>query len=133
MGIFQTLLASDVLNEITPASYPELDRVFLTAPWHPSIANEQSQAFIKAYEEIYINKPTSGAALTYDSFGLIFQAIKSQKQTDSESIRNGLATMGRYDGVTGAIEYRGSGDPVKSVAILQIKDGDFIFFKMVNP
>ena len=109
------------------------DRVFLTAHWHPKIANEASNAFVEAYRTAYNQEPTSSAALTYDSIELILKAIQYKGQADAESIREGLASMGTYEGVSGAIEYKGSGDPVKSVAILQIKGGEFAFFKMVNP
>jgi branched-chain amino acid transport system substrate-binding protein len=133
MGIFQTILGTDALAEVNPADYPDLDRLFLTAPWHPNIPNESSQAFAKAYQAAYNQPPSSAAALTYDSVRMIFKAIQTQNKADSESIKTGLAQMGLYKGVTGDIQYQGSGDPVKSVAILQIKDNEFVFFKMVNP
>lgn len=134
MGIFQTIVCSDALSAIDPADYPDLDRVFLTAAWHPAIQNQTSQQFAQSYRSAYGQEPTSVAALTYDSMQLIFRAIRAQASFDPLAIREGLATLGRYEGVTGAIEYQGSGDPVnKSVAILQIKDGRFVFFKMVSP
>jgi len=73
------------------------------------------------------------AALTYDAFGLLFEAIRNQGKTDSESIRNGLASISRYEGVTGTMEYKGTGDPVKSAVILQIQDGQFKFYRLAEP
>lgn len=132
-GIFQTIIGGDVLSEMNPAEHPELDRMFLTGHWHPDVDNEQSAAFVAAYSQAYGLKPGSGAALTYDAFGLLFKAIQSQALAEPEAIRDGLTSMGEYAGVTGNIEYQGSGDPVKSVAILQIKGDEFVFFRMVEP
>jgi branched-chain amino acid transport system substrate-binding protein len=133
LGIFQTTIGGDALSEIDPAEYPELDRIFLTAPWHPEIDNERSKSFVEAYRQAYDLEPTSAAALTYDALGLLVQAIQKQGQADSEAIRTGLASTGRYEGITGVSEYQGSGDPLKSVVILQIKNGKFFFYKSVNP
>ncbi len=133
MGVFQTIICSDALSGINPADYPALDRIFLTAPWHPAIQGDVSQKFTEAYRAAYNQEPNSVAALTYDSMQLLFQAIRSQGSWEPQAIRNGLVGLGRYEGVTGVIEYQNSGDPVKSVAILQIKDGKYYFFKLVSP
>jgi hypothetical protein len=31
------------------------------------------------------------------------------------------------------MEYKGTGDPVKSAVILQIRNGKFTFYKLANP
>jgi len=73
------------------------------------------------------------AALTYDAFGLLFQAIRNAGSTEPESIRIGLATIESYPGVTGQMRFRGSGDPIKSAVILQIRNGKFVFYKFATP
>ncbi len=60
--------------------------------------------------------------------------MKNAGKTDSESVRNALATIPSYDGVTGSMQFQeGSGDPIKSAVILQIKDGKFIWYANANP
>ena len=74
------------------------------------------------------------AALTYDAFGLLFGAIKSAGKADREAVRDALATLPSYEGVTGDMKFQeGSGDPIKSAVILQIKDGKFIYFTNAKP
>ena len=133
MGVFQTIICGDALSGIDPADYPALDRIFLTAPWHPDIVNPLSQTFIAAYRTAYGQEPTSIAALTYDSVNIVLQAIREQGRLEPSAIRDGLAGLARFEGVTGVIEYRGTGDPLKSVAVLQIFDGKFVFFKLFSP
>jgi branched-chain amino acid transport system substrate-binding protein len=74
------------------------------------------------------------AALTYDSFGLLWQALKTAGKNDREAVRDNLAKIPLYDGVTGNMQFKeGSGDPVKSAVILKIKDGKFTWFANAKP
>ena len=41
------------------------------------------------------------AALTYDSFGLLWQAFKTAGINDRQAVRDALAKIPQYDGVTG--------------------------------
>jgi branched-chain amino acid transport system substrate-binding protein len=132
MGIDAAFLGSDGwdTDDLT-ADYPEADGAFLSHHWHPDISNEQSQAF-EVYRQVYENLPGNTAALTYNAFGLLFQAIRSQGGADPESIREGLYCMSPYAGVSGIIEYRDNGDPVRSAVILQIKDSEVVFYEQTN-
>jgi len=74
------------------------------------------------------------AALTYESFGLLWQALKTAGKNDREAVRDALAKIPLYDGVTGNMQFKeGSGDPVKSAVILKIKDGKFTWFANAKP
>ena len=91
----------------------EFEGSFFCNNWDNSTANSPSQEFIKTYRRAYEREPKGIAALTYDFFGLLFHAVQSQGRADPESIRNGLANIQNYVGVTGTISYSGSGDPAK--------------------
>ncbi len=132
-GIAATILGSDAWDEDIFADQPLFDGAFFTDTWHPDIANEPAQAFIEAYRQMHERRPGGAAALTYDAFGLLFEAIAAQASLDGEQIRDGLANVKGYRGVTGLISYRGTGDPVKSAVIVQIKDGQARFYKSVDP
>jgi branched-chain amino acid transport system substrate-binding protein len=61
-------------------------------------------------------------------------AIQSACKTDRQSIRDALAKIPNYEGVTGVMQFQeGSGDPVKSAVILQVLGGKFVFFANANP
>jgi branched-chain amino acid transport system substrate-binding protein len=92
-----------------------------------------AKKFVDAYKARYGNTPDDVAALTYDSFGLLWTALKNAGKVDRQALRDAMAQI-KYDGVTGNMQFKeGSGDPIKSVAILQIRDGKFIFFANANP
>ncbi|MEJ2557929.1 MAG: ABC transporter substrate-binding protein, partial [Anaerolineae bacterium] len=133
MGIDVPLIGSDTWGGLEPADRQELEGSFFSTHYAPDIANQQAQVFIEAYRQAYGRVPDDVAALTYDAFGLLFQAIQSQGQANPGSIRNGLSSIERFVGVTGNMEDRGTGDPVKSAVVLQIKGGNFVYYKQASP
>lgn len=89
--------------------------------------------FIEAYQSAYGAIPDDVAALTYDSFQLLFSALKSAAKVDREALRGALARVS-IDGVTGPIRFQtGTGDPAKNVVILQIKGDKFVWFANTRP
>jgi len=133
LGVQAAIIGSDSWGQIEAADLAEMEGMYFSTHYAPDIASPAAQKFISAYQAAYGQLPDDVAALTYDSFGLLFQAIRSQGKADSESIRNGLASISHYEGVTGVMEYKGSGDPVKSAVILQIKGGRFRFYRLAEP
>ncbi len=81
----------------------------------------------------YGKKPDDVAALTYDAGKLLCNAISQAGSLDRTKVRDALAQIMEYDGVTGKMAFQGKGDPIKSAVILQIKDGSFKYFANVQP
>jgi len=133
LGLTTTLLGSDSWGTLSAESRKDLEGAFYSSQYSPDTKNASTQAFIERYQQIYQEAPDTAAAVTYDSLNLLFKAIQSQNDLEPDSIRQGLAKLGRYDGVTGTIEYQGTGDPIKSVIILQLKNGQPVFYQQVDP
>ena len=73
-----------------------------------------AQKFIEALQGGYSAMPDDVAALTYDSFGSFEQAIKDAGKLDRQAVRDALAKIPNYEGVTGDMQFQeGSGDPDK--------------------
>jgi len=99
-----------------------------------SPASDTTKKFIANYKAKYGTTPDDVAALTYDSFGLLWQALKTAGKNDRQAVRDALARIPQYEGVTGNMQFKeGSGDPVKSAVILKIKDGKFTWFANAKP
>ncbi|MGO9580386.1 MAG: ABC transporter substrate-binding protein, partial [Desulfobaccales bacterium] len=81
----------------------------------------------------YGKKPDDVAALTYDAGSLLCAAITQAGSLDRQKVRDSLAKIQEFRGVTGQMKFQGSGDPVKSAVIIQIKDGKFNYFSAVQP
>lgn len=132
LGITATLLGSDSWGALQRGDRSGLNGSFFSDQYAPDTSNPKAQAFIKLYRQTYNHEPDANTAATYDALHLLFQAMQNQG-VDPESIRQGLAELGQFEGVTGTIDYQGTGDPVRSVVILQIKDGKAVFYKQVDP
>lgn len=132
-GIDVPVIGSDTWGVLESEDLPDLEGCFFSTHYSTDIASPAAERFVSAYEEAYGQVPDDVAALTYDAFGLLFEAIRSQGEADAESIRNGLASIRRYEGVTGVMEFRGTGDPIKSAVILRIEGGQFKFYRLAEP
>lgn len=107
--------------------------LFFSTHYAPDIATEVGQTFIQAYEELYGAKPDDVAALTYDAFQLLFTAIENAQSLDKADVRDAIAGIELFEGVTGVMSFDEQGDPVKCAVIIQIKDGAFTFYDSACP
>ncbi len=132
-GIDAIILGSDSWDGVVFATNPAFDGAFFSAHFAPDDADALKMDFVNAYQAAYGQTPNDIAALTYDAFGLLFEAIRNQGEVNPEAIRDGLGGIERYEGVTGTMTYSGSGDPAKSVNILRLKDGEPQFYQAALP
>jgi branched-chain amino acid transport system substrate-binding protein len=107
--------------------------LYFSTHYAADIATEVGQKFIKAYEEKYGAKPDDVAALTYDAFNLLFKAISDAQSLDRADIRDALAGIDLYEGVTGVMSFDEQGDPIKCAVIIEIKDGAFTYYDSACP
>lgn len=133
MGITATIVGGDSWSDFGKDDLRQMDGAYYTDQWPTDQTSTQTQAFIEAYRTAYGDEPDANAALTYDAFGLLFHALEQQSSVSPESIRNGLASIEHYTGVTGTMVFHGTGDPERSVVILQVQDGQPVFYRQVDP
>jgi branched-chain amino acid transport system substrate-binding protein len=79
-------------------------------------------------------------ALTWDSLRLVQRAIENcgkitgKIEKDRQCVRDALAKIKAFDGITGKMTFTEEGDPLKCAVIVKISDkGEFEFFKSVCP
>lgn len=136
LGITVPFLGSDSWgsSELVGLCGTDCEGYYFSTHYAADNATPVAKKFIDAYNAKYGNVPDDVAALTYDSFGLLWQAIQSACSTDRQAIRDALAKVPSYEGVTGNMQFQeGSGDPIKSAVILQVSEGKFVFFANANP
>ena len=107
--------------------------LFFSTHYAPDIATDVAQTFITNYETLYGAKPDDVAALTYDAFQMLFTAITDANSLDRAAIRDALANIDLFEGVTGVMSFDAQGDPVKCAVIIQIVDGAFTFYDSACP
>lgn len=136
LGIEVPFLGSDAWSteELLKMAGDECEGFFFSNHYSVDTKNPLTKEFIEAYKAEYNNTPDDIAALTYDSFGLLFKALKDGGKIDREALRDAMSGITDFKGVTGDMKFTpGSGDPVKGAVIMQIKDGKFVWFADVEP
>lgn len=88
----------------------------------------ETQKFIIEYKGLYgyDQVPGDNAALGYDSYLLIMNAINSSPTLKSDDIRKALLKTNGYRCATGVFSFDKNGNPVRSVNIASIKNGKLV-------
>ncbi len=138
LGIAAPFVGSDAWStpEIIKLGGADVEGSYFCNHYSTQIATPAAQKFVADYTAKYGQAPDDVAALTYDSLGLLLDAVKaSGKIDDRKAVRDALAAVPARDGVTGAMRFtpEGGGDPVKSAVVLQIKDGKFSWVANAAP
>lgn len=135
-GIKQPLVGSDAWSspELIKLAGGAVEGDYFANHYATDIATPTAKKFIDAYAGKYGSTPDDVAALTYDSMGLLFAALKKSSALDRQAVRDAMATVADYEGVTGNIKFTpGSGDPVKSAVIMQVKGDKFVWVMNAAP
>lgn len=101
--------------------------------YSPDDTRPEVVAWVKKYREKFGQTPDALGTLAYDATNLLLEAIRKANSGDPEKIREALASIKGFKGVTGESAMDDNGNAVKSAVILQITGGKQKFLKVVNP
>jgi len=114
--------------------------LFFSTHYAAAGAKGATKAFIDRYNKKYGYVPDDVAALTWDSLGIVQTAIQSMSkitgniEKDRKSVRDAMAKVKEYNGITGKMTFTEDGDPIKCAVIVRISDkGEYEFYKSVCP
>jgi branched-chain amino acid transport system substrate-binding protein len=103
-------------------------------------AQGATKEFIDRYNTKYKYVPDDVAALTWDATRLVLQAIQAAGKVDPDIkaerklVRDSLANIKEFAGITGNMKFAGTGDPNKCAVVVQISpEGKFEFKETVCP
>ncbi|HHV38061.1 MAG TPA: ABC transporter substrate-binding protein [Tepidimicrobium sp.] len=92
-----------------------------------------SEVFLEQYKEKFDKEANAFAALGYDAYMVILDAIERANSTDPKDIRDKIAETADFMGATGIITLDENGDAVKSAVIKKVVDGEFEYLTTVEP
>ena len=114
--------------------------LFFSTHYAAAGAKGATKAFIDRYNKKHGYVPDDVAALTWDALGLVQTSIQScgkitgNVEKDRQCIRDAMAKIKEYDGITGKMTFTEDGDPIKCAVLVKISDkGEYEFFKSVCP
>jgi len=89
--------------------------------------------WVKKYKEKFQQTPDALGTLAYDATNMLLEAIRKANSGDPGKIRDALASLSGFEGVTGKFTMDENGDPIKSAVIIRIQGGKQKFLQVVNP
>ena len=114
--------------------------LFFSTHYAAAGAKGATKDFIDRYTKKHGYVPDDVAALTWDAMHIVQKAIQDSGKLsgdlkkDRQSIRNAMAKIQEFDGITGKMTFTEEGDPIKCAVIVKISDkGEFEFYKSVCP
>jgi len=110
--------------------------IHTTFPYDPSMKDmsDIAKKFTENWKKAFPDKePNVNAALGYDSFMLLADAITRAGKAEPNAIRDALEVTKGFPGVTGAKTINKTHDAESPVGVVQIKDGKKQFVGTVTP
>ncbi|MFZ7113522.1 MAG: ABC transporter substrate-binding protein [Desulfatiglandales bacterium] len=114
--------------------------LFFSTHYAAAGAKGATKAFIERYKKKHGYIPDDVAALTWDALHLVQQAVQDtgkltgKVEKDRAAVRDALAKIKDFEGITGKMTFTEEGDPIKCAVIVRISDqGEFEFYKSVCP
>jgi branched-chain amino acid transport system substrate-binding protein len=114
--------------------------LFFSTHYAAEGATGATKEFIDRYNAKYGYVPDDVGALTWDTMLILQKAIQDcgtitgDLATDRACVRDALAQIKDFDGITGKMTFTEEGDPIKCAVIVRISDqGTFSFYQQVCP
>jgi len=140
LGITATFLGTnnwETTDLIDKAGKEAAEGVAFSTGFDPeSRITEMTGVFLAAYKEKYgqDSVPPDAVALGFDAYMLAMNSIeRAGTATDREKILQALAITKEFQGASGSITFDAKGDPIKSVVIKTVHDGEIVSAYTVEP
>ena len=114
-------------DELIKLGGSAVENFYLTCSFYPGDPRPEVQEFVSSYQAKYGKPPTMFAAQAYDATGLIIEALKNGA-SDRKSLRDKLAAIKDYPGVTGKTAFDENRDVDKGLIKLMIKGGKYVLY-----
>jgi branched-chain amino acid transport system substrate-binding protein len=98
-----------------------------------AVTTKAAEKFCKDFEKKYNRSPSAFAALGFDAYNLVLDAIKRAGSADPKAIRDALAATKDYEGCTGMITLDLNGDATKDAIIKTVENSKFKYIATVTP
>lgn len=115
------------------AGKDSLNKVYYTNHYSSKDTSKEVATFREAFKKEYNKEPDAFNALGYDLAYFITDALKRAGEADREKLKEAIASTKNFKGVTGELSIDENHNPVKSITILEIKDGVPTFLKKQQP
>lgn len=110
-----------------------LNKVYFTNHYSSKDTTAEVVKFKNAFLAKYNKDPDGFNALGYDLVYFLADGLKRAGAADSVKLKEALASTKDFTGITGKLAIDSNHNPVKSITILEMKDGEQTFLKKQQP
>lgn len=111
-----------------------VEGLYFTTHYVPEAAKtKKAKDFVESFKKKYGTLPAMNAALGYDAYMLILDAIERARSKDPIKINNAIRSTKNFEGVSGFITIDENGNAIKPVVIVQVKNGKFTYVTSIEP
>jgi branched-chain amino acid transport system substrate-binding protein len=140
-GIDVPIIGNDGWSDpqLTELCGTDCDGTFFGAHYVAAGATGATKEFIDAFEAREGEIPSDVGALTWDAMQLVQQAIENCGEltgdlaADRQCVRDGMASIREFEGITGTMSFDREGDPTKCMVIATIERGEARFHGSACP
>ncbi|WP_314066307.1 ABC transporter substrate-binding protein [uncultured Vagococcus sp.] len=138
MGITQPILGADGFSDpklVEIAGAENVNEVYYTSHFSENApATDKVEGFVKDFKAEYKGKtPSSFNALAYDSVYMLKDAIEAAGEADSVKIKDELAKLKDFVGVTGKMSMDKDHNPEKAAVVIGLTEGKETSSDIVEP
>lgn len=110
-----------------------LNNVFFTNHYSSKDTTQEVVEFKEAFKKEYKKDPNAFNALGYDLAYFLKDALERAGEADPIKLKSALASTKGFKGITGELSIDEHHNPVKSITIIEMKDGEQTFLKKQQP
>jgi len=119
---------------LTNSKYVELaggaaEGTIVCQTYHPSSQESHVESFTRSFSTRYDRNPDPNAAQSYDAIMILGQAIEKAGVDEPAAIRDALAAMDAFNGVTGTITFDDAGDSPREMMVIVVRDGEYTLYE----
>lgn len=135
LGLKVTMLGADGWDsaKLFELGGSAVDGAYISNHYSADDPSERVQKFIRNYKAAYGSIPDSLAAMGYDAAYIAAEALKQAKDLTGPSVRDALANLKDFPGVTGTISIDANRNAVKPAVVLQVASGAFKHVTTISP
>jgi branched-chain amino acid transport system substrate-binding protein len=136
LGIKQPLVGGDGWESprLIEIGGKALEGSFYSNHYHADDPAPEVRSFVEKYQQRYGVKPDSLSALGYDAMKVLAAAMANAEKLDGPSIKDQIAKISGFKGVTGNINLGDDRNPKnKKLVVLEIKNGALSLRSSIDP
>jgi branched-chain amino acid transport system substrate-binding protein len=135
VGLKATLLGGDGWDseKLIEIAGEAVEGGYFSSHYSPEAKDSVVQEFVKSYREKYGKIPDGLAAQGYDAAEILVHVLKQLDEINPKNIRDALAGVKDFPGVTGKITMDSGRNAQKPAVILQVKNKKNVLVTTISP